>query len=97
VNEGSIPETRPAQRGAATVDWSLCIGSGLCREASGGAFELVATPDGPRARMAAPDIALARLVAGAVACPTLAIRVVDADGREAFPADRGGSSADATT
>jgi ferredoxin len=58
------------------IDWDLCIGSGLCREASDGAFGLA--PFGGaerRAILVDPTKGDEALLAAAYACPTLAIRV----------------------
>lgn len=60
-----------------TVDPSLCVGYGMCRELAKGA--LVAGPDGQTA-VADPNAAsLEAILEAASLCPTDAIRVTDAD------------------
>lgn len=72
-----------------TIDWDLCIGSGMCRDATDGAFDLTATPAGPRAQRTGVACSDSCLLDAATACPTLAIRLVEDTGREVFPGDRG--------
>lgn len=62
------------------IDWSLCVGSGLCVEAAGPAFRLVAHGEGYRAILVDPGADDAAILAAARACPTLAIRLSDAEG-----------------
>ncbi len=66
------------------IDWQLCIGSGLCVTESPEAFELVETEVGPRAVLAA-SAAEPRLMDAARRCPTLAIRIWDAEGQPLYP------------
>jgi ferredoxin len=94
-----VKERLPADsdRFNVAIDWDLCIGSGLCREASDGAFDLATTPEGPRAMLTDAPCALPCLMAAASACPTLAIRVVDDAGHELFPGDRAPGRLDSVT
>ena len=67
-----------------TVDWDLCIGSGLCVAAAGDAFNLVETEGTGRGGAAGPLHDPERLLAAARACPTLAIRL-SRGGTPVFP------------
>jgi ferredoxin len=72
------------------IDWDLCVGSGLCLAAAPGAFALTGPPTARRAILVgpAPDEAL---LAAARACPTLALRLRQADGTRLYPPPAGGS------
>jgi len=67
-----------------SVDWDLCIGSGSCAAAAVGAFELVPTARGPRIIFIDAAVDEGALIAAARACPTLAIRLTDAQ-RTVYP------------
>jgi ferredoxin len=66
------------------IDWDLCVGSGLCVAEAPGSFALVPCGQDLRAVLVAP-LDEAGLQAAARACPTLAIRLVDASGRPVYP------------
>jgi ferredoxin len=57
------------------IDWELCIGSGQCVAAAPRAFALVRHGDEHRAVLVAPPVDDDALLAVAVACPTMAIRL----------------------
>lgn len=74
------------------IDLELCIGAGLCVAASPERFALVETEWGPRAELQSAalgermdEAADAPLLAAARACPTLAIRLADDEGRRIYP------------
>ena len=67
-----------------TIDWSLCIGSGLCLVAAPGVLALVPYAGAWRAGLAAGATDGA-LMAAARACPTMAIRLTDDVGQPIYP------------
>lgn len=71
-----------------SIDWELCVGAGRCVACSPEAFELVRVDGATRAILAAPAQADDALLAAAQACPTLAIRVTDAEGTTLYPVAR---------
>ena len=68
-----------------TIDHRMCIGAGLCLAEAPEAFTLEDTPEGPRAVLRINDADAKRLMAAAVACPTLAIALEDEAGQVVFP------------
>lgn len=66
------------------IDWDLCVGSGLCAAAAGGALSLQPTADGPRILLTDATVDDMALIAAARACPTLAIRLSDG-GHRIYP------------
>jgi ferredoxin len=67
-----------------TIDWNLCIGSGLCAAAAPAGMRLVPVGNERRAILCGCADE-ADLLAAARACPTLAIRLYDAAGQELYP------------
>lgn len=67
-----------------TIDWNLCVGSGLCAAAAPDGLGLVPCGGGRRAILSG-SVSEAELLAAARACPTLAIRLFDGAGREVYP------------
>jgi ferredoxin len=65
---------------AVSIDPELCIGSGDCVRLAPDAFELREDLGVSVPLAGAAETPVERLVRAAVACPTQAIRVVDADG-----------------
>ena len=66
------------------IDWGLCVGSGLCVRVDPDGLALTPTSGGQRAIVAGCPSDEA-LLAAARACPTLAIRLTDDEGRPLYP------------
>ncbi len=66
------------------IDWDLCVGSGSCLVAAPGVLRLVPFRGERRAVLTAAGDDAA-LLAAARACPTLALRLSDDQGRVVYP------------
>lgn len=68
-----------------SIDWDMCAGAGLCARAAPGIFGVVDLGDGRRRAVLLAPGTDDRLVAAAFICPTLAISLLDTDGRAVYP------------
>lgn len=67
------------------IDWTVCAGAGLCAVAAPGVFRVIDAGNGRRRAVVVGPAAEDALRAAAYACPTLAIRLIDADGHDVYP------------
>lgn len=68
-----------------SIDWAVCCGAGMCADAAPRAFRVIDAGDGRRRAVVSGPAADDVLCEAAYACPTLAIRLIDDDGRAVYP------------
>lgn len=73
-----------------SINWHLCIGSGLCVATAPAAFRLVPYGNEYRAALIDPVVDYDLILEAARACPTLAIRLTE-NGAPLYPPPPAGS------